>query len=67
MKHVFASEADKDTFKNLVESAVDVNGAKKVEVQIDGKRDILWVNINDVCVLRVCKVQEFAIEQVSKP
>lgn len=67
MRHVSAGEADKDTFNNLIDAAVDVTGAKRVEVKIDSKRGVLWVNINDVCVLRICKVQEFSVEQVDKP
>ncbi len=67
MKSVYAAKLDKDTFNNLIGVAVDITGAETVQVKLDGARGILWVNVNDVCVLRVCQANEIEVEQVDKP
>lgn len=67
MKHIYAAKLDKDTFNNLIDVAVDVTGAENVEVKVDGTRGIVWVNVNDVCVLRVCRANTITVEQADKP
>lgn len=61
-----ADKLDKDTFDRLLESAVDITGAKHVEVVIDARRNVLHINVNSVCVLRVCRVEEFTVRQADK-
>lgn len=61
-----ADELDDATFGKLLDGAVDVTGAKHVEVQIDAGRNVLWVNVNGVCLLRICRIEEFSVKQVGK-
>jgi hypothetical protein len=56
-----ANELDEDTFRSLTDAHVDVTGAKVVEVEY--KKKVLWVNVNGVCLLRICGIESFAFHK----
>jgi hypothetical protein len=62
-----ASESDTATLEALRQAQIDVSGAKLVDVQTDmfAGRHRLWVNINGVCVLRVCQAEEMKVVALS--
>jgi len=35
----------------------DITGAQAVEVSVDRGRGVVWVNVDGVCALRVCRIQ----------
>lgn len=37
---------------------LDITGAKIVQVDIRKDRKTLWVNVDGVCILRVCQIEE---------
>lgn len=37
---------------------VDVTAPEHVEVRIRGDKKVVWVNIDGVCVLRVCRIPD---------
>lgn len=50
----------------LTEAHVDITAPQIVEVVIDWKRSVVHVNVDGICVLRVCRVpkERLALEQV---
>jgi len=42
---------------DLMESALDITQPTMgVEVLVDQRRGVVWVNVDGVCTLRVCKI-----------
>jgi len=41
---------------------LDITGPCKVEVQIREDGTVLWVNVEGVCRLRICRVEELLME-----
>jgi hypothetical protein len=54
--NIKADSIDLDSMRKIMESHVDVTGAELVEVQINSNRDTMWVNVNGICLLRICKI-----------
>jgi hypothetical protein len=46
----------------LADYHLDITGAETVQIETDKTRGILWVNINGVCVLRVCRARFLTVE-----
>jgi hypothetical protein len=42
--------------------ALDITGAKAVEVRVRADGTVLWVNVDGICALRVCQVQVLVVE-----
>jgi len=42
--------------RNLNRNMVDITGAAHVDVCMSKDRSTLWVNVDGVCVLRVCRI-----------
>lgn len=51
----------------IIEAFVDVTGADHVEVAADMPRGVLWININGVCLLRICQIKELETRDAGKP
>lgn len=47
--------------EKLVASGIDVMGAKEVEVSTNDEGDVLWVNVNGICLLRICKIKNLKL------
>lgn len=45
------------TLNALAEAHLDITGAAHVEVVTKADKSVLWINVNGVCVLRVCRIQ----------
>ncbi len=48
----------------LLEAHMDITGAVHVEVStglIAGQKPVLWVNVDGVCVLRICQITNLVI------
>jgi hypothetical protein len=60
MKALIADKVDNDTMDTLVAAHLDVTGAANVEVLWNESETILWVNVNGVCLLRICQIKEFS-------
>lgn len=57
MQHIKADNTDYKTLQNLARAQLDIFGAKDVEVAHNADKSILWVNVNGVCVLRICRIE----------
>jgi hypothetical protein len=44
-----------------LESMLDITGAQKVEIEIRADGKVVWVNVDDVCRLRVCRIEGITI------
>lgn len=42
----------------LMDVALDITGARLVEISISRDKETVWVNVDGVCVLRVCQAEE---------
>lgn len=57
-----ADQLDGVTVQNVMDHHTDVTGAYEVEIQTDRHRGIIWVNINGICLLRVCRIRTLKID-----
>lgn len=42
----------------------DIPGAKIVEVQIRTDGKVLWVNVDGICALRVCNIENVSVDDM---
>ena len=46
------------TQDQLIDAGLDITGVRsQVEVRADLQRGVLWVNVDGVCVLRICRLE----------
>lgn len=57
MMHLKADDLEYRTLRNLAQAQLDITGAKDVEVSHNADKSVLWVNVNGVCVLRICRIE----------
>jgi len=62
MRALQASRTTPDVARSLEDAALDVTGAAVVQVHVRRDGKVLWVNVNGVCVLRVCRIQRYEEE-----
>lgn len=58
MVNLRALDTSPDTMTALANAFTDITGAEVVEVQIDFKRDVVHINVNGICVLRICRIKQ---------
>lgn len=61
MKSLRADLTDAATFAVLEEAAVDVTGAVDVSVSVSADSSVLWLNVNGVCLARVCRIKQLTL------
>lgn len=49
-------------FHNLLDAQLDITGAEGVEVIVDYNRMVVHVNVNGLCVLRICQIERNNLE-----
>jgi hypothetical protein len=62
-----APELTEATFNELLEAHVDVTGAAHVHILADYGKKVLHLNVNGVCLTRVCRIQELVVEEIGGP
>ena len=50
----------------VLQKAFDVTAPQHVEIKVRADGQVVWVNINGVCALRACQIQELVINDESK-
>jgi hypothetical protein len=64
MKSLNADDpGDAKQMDDLLASALDITGAFTVLIQ-EGENDVLWVNVNGICVLRICRIAHLDIQAI---
>jgi len=59
MKYLQANDpANRAQFDALADNHLDITGAAYVGVSYSAKDKVLWVNVNSVCVLRICQIEK---------
>ena len=46
----------------LLEKQIDISGAEVAEVSIKEDGKVLWINVDGVCVCRVCRIEKLVID-----
>lgn len=41
---------------------LDITGAKDVQIQIRGDQRVIWVNVDGMCRLRICQIEDLTID-----
>jgi hypothetical protein len=62
MKTLRADKTDLASLRNLEMYALDITGAEVVQLQIRHDKDVVWVNVNGVCMLRICAIKKLETE-----
>lgn len=45
----------------LTDAMLDISRATHVQVEVREDKKVLWINVNGVCVLRVCAIENLEI------
>ncbi len=48
--------------EKLLEKAIDITGATTCEVSIKEDGKVIWINVDGVCVCRVCRITELILD-----
>lgn len=43
---------------------IDITGPEHVEIALNEAHEIIWVNVDGICRLRICKVKHLVIEDM---
>jgi hypothetical protein len=43
----------------------DITGAEHVEIKVSENGTVVWINVNEVCVLRICRNKKITIQGVN--
>ena len=54
----------KPTGEELLDAAIDITAPEFVEMKTDGK--VVWVNVDGVCVLRVCRAKIIVVNDEAR-
>ena len=49
--------------EELLKRQLDITAPHMVHVGVSADRKVLWVNVDGICVLRVCQIPYLRIEQ----
>lgn len=52
-----------ETFDLLFGKDLDITGAEHVSVRVSSDGTVMWVNVNGVCMLRVCHIKLLEIHK----
>jgi len=44
---------------NMLDITADTNAVVETDIRSDGK--VLWVNVNGICVLRICRISQLVL------
>ena len=47
--------------EHLIKKSIDVSGAEYCQIQIREDGKVVWINVNGICVCRVCRIEELRI------
>ncbi len=47
----------------LADAHTDITAPGIVEVELSPDRTVLWVNVNGICLLRMCRIDEIIITE----
>lgn len=64
MKSIRADEVSQATLETLSKEFLDITGAQHIEIRMDVANHVVWVNVNGICVLRVCRIVEMEVVKV---
>jgi hypothetical protein len=59
-----AEVVNNETWNALIDAHTDVTGAAYVQVQIDRRHGVLHVNVNGVCLTRICQIKDFTVDEL---
>jgi hypothetical protein len=55
------------TLEELVDKQLDITGADSVEILTDRARGVIWVNVEGICMLRICRIEDLTVKDVRQP
>ena len=58
-----AHELDRATVEKILASQLDITAPELVEIDYDTTRNVLYININGITILRVCRSQQVKLVQ----
>lgn len=61
MIQILAKKPDMETLEKLTQVMVDVTEPVSVDVAIREDGQVVWINVNGICVLRACRAQRINI------
>lgn len=61
MKNIIGDDRNPDLLNTLLGSQLDITGADNVEIQIRRDSKVIWVNVQGVCVLRICQIKNLVL------
>lgn len=56
-----ADETTSESLQKIIDAQIDVTGAKHVEILSNKDGSVVWVNVNGICLLRICQIKELSM------
>ena len=50
--------------EELEKAALDITGAVVVQILTRKDKKVVWINVNGVCVLRICQIKKLEQEEL---
>ena len=50
------------SFDEILASQLDITAPKHVEISLSEDRSVLWVNVDGICALRICRIPELTVD-----
>lgn len=54
--------ANSPTAEQIAEMHTDITFPQVVEITTDNNRQVIWVNVNGICLLRCCRISNLIID-----
>lgn len=61
MPSIIGDDRNPNLMDALLSAQLDITGADNVEIQIREDKKVIWVNVQGVCVLRICQIKNLAL------
>ena len=61
MKNIIGDDRNPDLLNTLLGAQLDITGADNVEIQIRRDSNVIWVNVQGVCALRICQIKNLVL------
>ena len=61
------AEQVEGSLRQISEHQIDVNGAHAVQVETSDDGTVLWVNVNGVCLVRICRIKNLELPRAKVP
>jgi len=53
-------------FDEVIENQMDISNVDCIEITVRNDRKVVWINLNGVCVVRICNIKQLIVDKEIK-